>query len=128
MNSDASIKIVQAMYESAARGDQAGFIGSLDDKIVVHEPSFLPYGGQHHGKDGFLKLIGEVFKHMDPASLRVDSYVAEGDVVVAFISLKSLKDGSNIRLAERSVVSNGKVVEMKIFFHEFGAMSSVIKR
>lgn len=125
---DASRKTVENMYARALAGDNAGFFGSLADDLVVLEPSFLPYGGKHHGVAGFQALFGEIAQYLDLTSIKLDSIVADGEVVVAFLRAKNVKDGSEVQIAERSVVRNGKIAEMKIYFHELGALAAVIKR
>ena len=124
---DASRKVVQNMYDSALAGDNAAFFGSLADNLLVMEPQFLPYGGKHHGVAGFQALFGMIAAYLDLASIKLDSLVADGEVVVAFLRATAVKDGSEVQIAERSIVRNGKIVEMKIYFHELGALASVIK-
>ena len=125
---EASRKVVQTMYSSALSGDQAAFIGCLDENLVVSEPAFLPYGGKHLGVAGFVALFADVGKIMDVSTITVDSLVADGDVVVAFIRVKTVADGSVVKIAERSVVKNGKIVTMDIYFHELASLINIIKR
>lgn len=119
---DASRALVKGMYGSALAGDYSGFLGVLDEKLIVHEPSFLPYGGVTHGRDGFTKLFETVCRYLEISTLRLDSIVADGNVVVAFLSAKTIADGSEVSIAERSVVRDGFVVEMRIFYHEGGSL------
>ena len=125
---EASRMLVKTMYESSLSGNTQVFLNCLDENLVVLEPSFLPYGGRYAGLAGFRALFGEVAKYLDLASVKLLSLVADGDVVVAFLSVKTVKDGSELQLAERSLIRNGKVVEMKVMCHDLGSLISDIKR
>ena len=114
--------IVSAMYKAALSGDVAGFMAALDPGVVVHEPSFLPYGGVSRGHAEFGQLLGTIARYIDIGSIRVDSLVAEGDTVVAFLSAKSAGTGEPLLLAERSLLRNGKIVDMAIYYHEGGSL------
>jgi hypothetical protein len=107
------------MYESALAGDLAGMFESLDEQVVVYEPSFLPYGGVTRGHQDFQKLLVTLSGYISLPTLKVDSLVADGDVVVAFLSASTPK-GEPLSLCERSVVRAGRIVEMRIFYHEGG--------
>lgn len=125
---EASRQIAQTMYSSALAGDQAAFVGCLDESLVVSEPAFLPYGGKHFGIAGFVALFADVGKIMDVTSIVVDSLAADGEVVIAFIRVKATADGSEVKLAERLVVKNGKIVTIDIYFHELASLVHLIKR
>ena len=118
----ASRQLVQGMYEAALAGNYEGFLSVMDEKLVVYEPSFLPYGGVTHGRDGFMQLFAVVGQYISLADLKLESVVADGQVVVAFLSAKTVADGSDISIAERSLVRDGRIVEMRIFYHEGGSL------
>lgn len=117
-NTEESRRVVKRMYETALSGDFAGFMALLDEKIVVYEPSFLPYGGVSHGRDGFQKLFATIATYLQIPSIRVESLVADGDVVVAFLKGRTVDTGEEVEIGERSVVRDGRVAEMRIYYHE----------
>ena len=126
---DITRQLVRTMYESSLAGDTERFMGCLDqNNLVVLEPSFLPYGGRIEGIAGFQALFAKVAQYIDLTSIKLDSVVADGDVGVAFIRAQSVNHDSEIQIAERSVVRDGKIVEMRVYFHELGSMTKVIKR
>lgn len=121
--------VIKTMYASSQAGDIDSFLGYLDkDNLVVLEPSFLPYGGEHHGVAGFQSLLAEAGKFIDVATITLESVVADGDIGVVFIRAKTADHGSEVRISERIVVRDGKVVEMRVYFHELGSMAKVIRR
>jgi hypothetical protein len=125
---ETSRKIVENMYKSAVTGDIAAFFANFTDELAVIEPSFLPYGGTHRGIAGFQALFGEIAKLIDVTSLKIESLMADGEVVMAFLRVKAAKGGDEVQMAERAVVRNGKIIELKIYFHELGSLAAVIKR
>ena len=125
---EASRELVQTMYDAAIHGETERFLACLADDLVVIEPSFLPYGGVHHGIDGFLALFAEVGEYLDLGALQLSGLVADGEEVVAFLRVRSVKDRSEVQIAERSIVRDGKIVEMKVMFHELGGLLADIRR
>ena len=116
------------MYDAVSAGDLEKFFSCLDKDIVIVEPSFLPYGGRYEGLTTFQALLPKLGQYLDVSSVKLESVVADGDIVVGFVRLKATKDGSDVRIAERTVVRNGKITEIKVFFFELGAVASEIKR
>ncbi|MCY4425427.1 MAG: nuclear transport factor 2 family protein [Halieaceae bacterium] len=125
---EASRELVQTMYDAAIDGETERFIACLADDLVVIEPSYLPYGGVHRGIDSFLALFAEVGEYLDLGTLQLSGLVADGEEVVAFLSVRSVKDRSEVQIAERSIVRDGKIVEMKVMFHELGGLLADIRR
>lgn len=116
---EASRRAVSRLYDAGLGGDLAGMVAALHDDLVVYEPSFLPYGGVTNGPAAFEKLFAVIMQYIDFSTLRLESMVAENDVVVAFLNAKTHK-GERLSIGERSVVRDGKIVEMRIFYHEGG--------
>lgn len=58
--SQASVGLVQAMLDHAihARWDQLRTV--LAEDFVIIEPDSLPYGGSHHGVDGYCALMKKI--------------------------------------------------------------------
>ena len=126
--SETSRKIVENMYQAAMGGDVAGFFSYFADELEIIEPSFLPYGGKHHGVAGLQALFGEFTKYLNIGSLQVESIIADGETVRGFLRFSTASGDSEVQLAERSIVRNGKIVELKIFVHELGSMKALIRR
>lgn len=118
--SSESRNLVEKLYQAALSGDIASVYEILDDDVLVLEPSFLPYGGEVRGKEAFGGLLQSISACLDLSTMTLESMVADGDTVVAFLHAKTATAGEDVALAERSIVRNGKVVEMKIFYHEGG--------
>jgi hypothetical protein len=108
------------MYGAAMAGDTARLFGYFTGDVVVTEPPFLPYGGQHAGLAGFQALFGEIVKYLDVGSIKLESIIADEEVAMAFMRIKPIKGGRDVQMAERLVIRDGKITEMRIYFHDFG--------
>jgi uncharacterized protein len=113
----ASRKIVEDMYAAGSAGDFEGFFARVSTHVVVKEPAFLPYGGTYRGIDEFKALVGKVAAVLDLRTLTVERLIADGDHVVALVRVSTV-DGDEVRLSELSIVRDGSVAEMEIFFHD----------
>ena len=119
---------VKKMYAAVIAGDLPGFFACFDDGIVLDKPSFLPYGGPRAGKARLKELIGILNGYLNFSTIKLDSLVADGDTCVAFLRAQTVNDPSESQLAERSVVRHGKIVNVRVMYHELGSMVSVVKR
>lgn len=115
-------QLVSAMYDAAGRGDFAAFLSYIDADVVVDEPPFLPYGGTYRGHGELQSLLGRVSAILDVTSLRVERLIADDDHVIGLIRVPIVGSDSEVSLAEMSVIREGKVAEMRIFFHEAGTL------
>jgi ketosteroid isomerase-like protein len=106
------------MYESAANADYDDVFACLSEDLVVNEPPFLPYGDVYHGHDGFRRLIGKVTRVLDVSRMHVIRMVAEDDRTIGIIEMPDLATGEQILLAEESLIRDGKVVEINVYFHQ----------
>jgi ketosteroid isomerase-like protein len=115
---EASRALMVRMYDSAVRGDFPDVLACLSPDLVVNEPPFLPYGEIYRGRDGFEKLISRVTLVLDVSRMVIDRMVAEDDRVIGIIRMPELASGEDILLAEESLIRDGQVVEINVYFHE----------
>ena len=113
---------VLAMYTAAGKGDFATALSCMSDDIAVIEPPYLPYGGSYRGKAEFQTLLAKINEHADLSAMKMESVVAEGDTVFVCLQIGDRKTGKPLQLVERSIVRDDKIVEMKIFYFDAGAM------
>jgi uncharacterized protein len=110
--------LMTRMYDSAAKADYDDVFACLSDDLVVNEPLFLPYGATYRGHQGFRDLIGKVTQVLDVSQMQVIRMVAEDDRAIGIIEMPDVATGENILLAEESLIRDGKVVEINVYFHE----------
>lgn len=114
----ASQALMERMYGAAIKGDFEDVLSCLSEDLVVNEPPFLPYGRVYRGLEGFGELIAGVTQVLDVSKMIVDRYVSQGDRVIGIIRMPDIRTGEHILLAEESLIRDGKVVEITVYFHE----------
>ena len=87
----------------------------------------MPYGGRYAGMARLQELIGILTSYLNFSTIKLDKLIADGDTAVAFLRVQTVKSPSEVQLAERSIVRNGKIVDVRVLFHELGSMVSEIK-
>jgi len=111
-------RVVESLYRCGNTGDMAGALALVDENVVLHEPSFLPYGGTYKGIDGFIKAFAAVIDgYIDLPKLRVQRLIVEGEHAVGVLHVPAIK-GGEVVFAEEFVVRKGKIVEITLYFHE----------
>ena len=76
--------IVETAYASFARGDVAAFLELLDPGVAWVAAEGYPYAGTYVGPDELLEgLIARIGAEWDNYSVVTNTYIAEGDHVVA---------------------------------------------
>jgi len=122
MDTEANRATVAAMYAAAQQGDLERFFAAMAPDLVVIEPSFLPYGGTYRGVEGLQTLMGEVTKILDMGALKVKRVIADGDHVLGFLTVRIVGTNSEVELLEYSIMRDGKVSEIRLFFHDLGVL------
>lgn len=112
-----SRSIVKKFYDAGLRGDIETMMGFLSDDVIIHEPAFLTYGGEYHGKDGLLAIYEKVVAVTDVTKLKVHYFVVDGDRALAIAGFPVKGDDYTL-FAEESRIVDGKIVEMRLYYHE----------
>lgn len=115
---DENKSLIQAIY-SGLRSQQTDLLmSSLDPDITVYEPTFLRYGGVYRGIDAFAALFPQIDTLLDLSTVKVDSIIAEGEQLVCLVRVQTADAKSELRIAEYFVIRSGKIVEIRLFFHD----------
>jgi ketosteroid isomerase-like protein len=111
-------EIVERAYEALRVGDAPGFLGALDQQIVVHEPEFLPYGGTCHGLPEFVAKLPAAREVMDSSRMEIVELTAEEDRVAALLRVGVRGSEDNVLIAEHWRMRDGLAVELRVFWYE----------
>lgn len=114
--------VARAFYDAIIAGDTKGFIAVSAEDMVVHQPSFLPYGKTYRGRDTFVGLFDTFAKYYDLTRIRCDHLVVDGERAFGVMRVPVLTNGQDVLFAEQVVVRDGKVAELRIFVHEAQTM------
>jgi ketosteroid isomerase-like protein len=98
--------------------------------FIVSSPPSLPWGGVHHGVDGFMTMVHHL---MSLATLGDDGemeFIEGGDQVVVRSKrgrLTSIASGTQVStsIVEIVQVHAGKLVELDIYYKDPGAVAAI---
>jgi ketosteroid isomerase-like protein len=110
--------LVLGALAAVTKGDTETFLEAMHPELVVHEPDYLPYGGDFHGAEGFLHLLGEVAKLVDIGSLELVSAIADDDRVVLLMTVALRSSGERRHLTEHWLVEAGRVRDVRVFWSD----------
>ena len=114
--SDSNSVIIRKAYDDFAKGNIPSVFAVFDAGITWHVPGHSPLSGEYAGHDqigGFfqrtMELSGGVF------SIDVHNVVAEGDLVVALVTVNAERNGLAASFPEVHVwrMKNGKVTDLR---------------
>jgi ketosteroid isomerase-like protein len=114
--------IVEELYGYVAASTPEKIATLMAEDIVIIEPGFLPFGKIYRGMAEFGELFGAIGRFLDLPEIRVHYVVADGERVVAALGIRDLDNGEWTDLLEQSTVRDGKIVEMKLFYHDAQTM------
>lgn len=100
----------------AIEGNIEALLAVLAPDVVVHEPEYLPYGGDYHGHEGFLTLQQRASEVLDVSSLKIHTAVANDERVVLLMTTAFVDGPGEQWLTEHWQVRDGKVVDIRVFW------------
>lgn len=70
-------QVVRGLYDALSKGDVPGVLAKLAPEVIVDEPTQLPYGGVHQGREVFVQsILGAMMGYANVAL--TDAEVVEG--------------------------------------------------
>lgn len=124
-----NLRAVQNIYDAFARGDAETAASFFSSNIVLHEPESLPYGGTYIGLEEIAGAVGEIAQRLDLSGLHVEKLIGDSETVVALVRGTWRGDnGRNVevRLSEWFTFADGKVVELRAFYWDSGALNETL--
>jgi ketosteroid isomerase-like protein len=113
-----SRSIIEGFYAAGSRGDIETMMGYLADDVVIHEPPYLPFGGEYRGKDGLAEIYAAVAQLADVTQFTIHSVMVDGERGVAFGGYPLTDTGQFTLFAEETRLVDGKIAEIRIYYHD----------
>jgi len=114
--SGSNAAIIRKAYDDFARGDVPAVFAVFDPGITWHVPGHSPLSGNFTGHD----QIGSFFRHTmelsgGAFSIDVHHVLADGDVVVALVTVNATRNGQSASFPEVHVwrMRSGKAVAFR---------------
>ena len=114
--SDSNSAIIRKAYEDFTRGDIPAVFAALDATITWHIPGHSPLSGDFTGHDQIGAFFRRTMQLSEGAfSIDVHNVFADGDIVVALVTVNAQRNGVAASVPEVHVwrMKNGKVVEFR---------------
>jgi ketosteroid isomerase-like protein len=126
--SEENVAVVEQFEHAFVRGDMEEVLSLLADDIVVHEAASLPYGGDHRGHDGFLRLadaFNRVWEMTSPLDL---TFLDAGERVVVLVRYDVVARATGRPLTldhvEIYTVRDGKIADLDIYYRDTAAIAA----
>ena len=109
--------LVVGALQAAMSGDVATFLAAMHPEVVLHEPPYLPYGGEYVGREGFTQLFVEAVKYLDLSGAELVSATADEDRTVLLMTVPMAATGERIHVTEHWQCRDGQVVDVRVFWY-----------
>lgn len=106
--------IVSGLFGEAA-------LAGMHDDVVLEEPDFLPYGGTHHGVEGFRDVMVGASQILDLSRTTLDGVLADGEHAVRFLRVTLRDTDEEVAVAEEIRLREGKVASVRVFWFDHHA-------
>lgn len=119
--------VVRSFQAAIATGDWDAASSTLHPDVVFHEAPTLPFGGDHHGVDGY-RALAEEFAALAEFSFSPEVRVtttADGEVVVrgAFtVTGRATGRTASTPFAEFYRFEGGRIVDVDVFYWDEAAV------
>jgi ketosteroid isomerase-like protein len=110
-------ELVLGALAAITTGDTETFLEAMHPDVVVHEPSYLPYGGDYVGAEGFLDLLPKASSLIDLSGVQLVSATADEDRTVLLMTAPLVSNGETVHITEHWQVRDGKVVDVRVFWY-----------
>ncbi|CAJ1511082.1 nuclear transport factor 2 family protein [[Mycobacterium] burgundiense] len=119
-------EFVQGLYAALAEGNPGPLFEAMDEDFVTYEAESLPFGGEHRGPAANQRLVESISRYVDFASIKMDQFLAGGDLVMALgtVVWRGV-DGDQaleMPLGEIWEVRNRRLISARPFYLDTAAM------
>ncbi|HEU4325591.1 MAG TPA: nuclear transport factor 2 family protein [Roseiflexaceae bacterium] len=125
-----NVELVRGLYDAMLRGDMAAVFAQFAPNSRIIEPETLPYGGEYHGVAGLQQLFEKVFAVWEEFGITAEKMLAEGDTVVALVTLRGTLRGVEqpiaMQIAEYWELRDGKVTLCRPFYGDSGLITKLL--
>jgi len=83
MSTESNLQLIQQMFVDFGKNDIEAAINAFSDNVEYVRPGApdIPIGGTFKGKEGLMKMFGEINQLLEVKSFVPDSFMADGNKV-----------------------------------------------
>lgn len=124
-----NIDVVMTMAKNGILGNWDIVRQYVADEMVMHVPPGLPYGGDYHGWEGYLrcfKEMGAFYRDLKSGPVELAS-VGDKVIVLTSMSGRIARNDKPVsfRIATVWTVQDGKVVDIVPFYYDTKAIADL---
>lgn len=127
-----NLDLLRTFAKEVAAKNHDGLRAILAEDVVVHEAPTLPYGGDHHGPEAFIKLFETVqgtWKFNE--AFKYTYHVSDPDTVTLMVEVDSVAAATGrpilLRLAEVFTIRDGKIADLDVYYWDTAAMLEALR-
>jgi ketosteroid isomerase-like protein len=96
-----AVATMRALYRAFERGDLDTVHAAIHPDFVMHQTELLPWGGTHHGPEGYVAFLSTLFSYID-TTVQIEELYDSGDHVVqiGYTDGRVIATGQRFRLRE----------------------------
>lgn len=131
MLSEANLELMHSFAKETVARNHDGLRKILHPDIVVHEAPSLPYGGDHHGVDAYLRLfekVAEVWQFT--TGFEYTYYNSDADAVILQVNVNAIARTTgkpiSLRLSEIFKIKDGQIHDLDVYYWDTDAMVAAL--
>jgi ketosteroid isomerase-like protein len=123
-------EVVRRFTAGLRAGDVPGCLELLADDIVFSEPDGLPFGGDYHGKDGFVRLLRAVGRDFrmdldEPAIGDAGAFVAVR--VRGRVTSRATGRWLDLRVVDLYELRDGLITRVDVYYKDPRALTELCR-
>ena len=123
--------VVEQMLGHAAAGHWEALADVLDEHFTILEPASLPYGGAHHGVDGYVALMKQILATFELEFEPHGLYALDEHKVLLHMDVTFTARGTGTRVRLPAVelleVTNARVRRSEVFISDTAALLATLR-
>jgi uncharacterized protein len=114
-----TIEIARSYLQAIQTGDMDTVAKSVADDVVWHQPGRNRFSGDHKGREAVFEMLGQMMQVSNGSFAidKVNSLMANGDLVAADIHFSGQRDGASMSMdgVDLLRILDGTIVEVWLF-------------
>lgn len=125
-----AVATVRRFYGLLEDGKPDEALVLLHEDAVVRESPGLPFGGDYHGRSGFLELAKSLDRTFETANVTGIEFLEAGNTVVLRMTSRFTERNSR-RVAETPIVEvvtvvDGQIAEIDVYYKDPSAVAALL--
>jgi uncharacterized protein len=130
MSGASATGVVEQMLDHAANARWDRLPEVMTDDFVITEPAWLPYGGEHHGVDGYVALMQRIDSLFAPRFEPEGLHAIEASTVLLRMHVtftgRATERVRRLKVLEVLGIRGGRVARSEVFVADTAALIALL--